>query len=1133
MPWGLRTIVLLVYLSLSVMPSAGDEVDFNRDIRPILSENCLVCHGPDAAARKAGLQLDTEAGARKDLGGYAAVSPGNLEASRLWRRVTVPDEEERMPPAKSGSRLDDRQLTLLRRWIEQGGRYARHWAYAKPSRPAIPEVSRPEWVRNPIDAFVLAALERQGWEPSPPADRSALARRVALDLTGLPPSLTEAEAFVSDSEPWAYERYVDSLLNRSEFGEHWARVWLDLARYADSAGYADDPPRTIWAYRDYVIRALNDNLPFDQFTLEQLAGDLLSEPTESQLIATAFHRNTMTNNEGGTNDEQFRNEAVVDRVNTTMQVWMGTTMACAQCHDHKYDPITQKEYFEFLAFFNNTEDADLRDERPVISLFTETQKRQKQEWLREIESIERQLASPDPKLTADRTAWQRRMRQPPQWKTVQVRSLSEQAGASSGAGNDQPDQEVHRVRFGVDRQPVRAVRVELKAQESDVALAGVAGSFEPEEGRAIEARFVRIELPGKDKILSLAEVEVWRDETNVARNGAATQSSVAYDGAASRAVDGNRDGDYNLNSTTHTAQSDDPWWELKLEKSGSVDRIEIWNRTDGGPAIGRRLAGFRIELLAEDRTVVWSSSPGEVPEPQFALAVESARALKFSEAFAGDASSVRKLESFLEPGNEKDRGWKVKGGTGQSHFLILVLTEPLTGAAGEAELALQPADGSAGLPVDSFSLAGTADESLVEYLRLPPEIRELLASDPASLSREQRQSLAAYHRSISTALDPLRDRLKQLRERVDQQKPYTTVPVLRELAADRRRDTRIQIRGNFLNQTDSVTEGTPSVFPSLPAGAPKDRLTLAKWLVSEENPLTSRVIVNRHWEQLFGTGIVTTSEEFGSQGSMPSHPSLLDWMAVEFMESGWDLKKLLRQIVTSATYRQTSRLTPVLLEADPYNRYFTRGPRVRLSAEMVRDQALVLGGLLSGRLYGQPARPPQPELGISAAFGSRIDWNTSQGSNRYRRAIYTQWRRSNPYPSMVAFDAPNREVCTVRRPRSNTPLQALVTLNDPVYVEAAQGLARRIAGQEGTPAEKIAWAFRLALVRPPTELERERLTQLFAAVRQEYERNPEPARAMATVPLGEPEPGADLPELAAWTVVGNVLLNLDEIFLKR
>jgi hypothetical protein len=786
-------------------------IDFNRDIRSILSNNCFTCHGPDENERQSGLRLDLRESATAECeSGAIAIVPGDLDKSELVQRLTSDDEFLRMPPADSGKQLSPSEIARLIEWVRQGAPYAEHWSYVRPLRPELPApatrldgarlppgtdaAALAHWPKNQIDHFILDRMLREGLTPSDAAERYAIARRLSLDLTGLPPTVEEVDQFVNDSDPSAYENLVDRLLAKEAYGEHWARMWLDLARYADSAGYADDPPRTIWAFRDYVIRSLNANKPFDQFTIEQIAGDLLPNPTQEQLVATAFHRNTLTNNEGGTNDEEFRNVAIVDRVNTTMAVWMGTTINCAQCHNHKYDPISQEEFFRMFAIFNNTEDADRRNESPLVEIWTDEQQQQKKKWETEIAELGRALATATP------------------------------------------------------------------------------------------------------------------------------------------------------------------------------------------------------------------------PQPS-------------------------------EPG------------------------EPVSNNTSE--------------------------------------------------------------------LQAKRDRLAALKKQLAEAKPTTTVPVMRELPEGRRRTTRIQRRGNFLELGDEVTAGLPAVFQDPPEAARLDRLALAKWLVDENNPLTARVIVNRYWEAIFGVGLVRTSEEFGSQGELPSHPELLDWLATELVASGWDLKHLLRLLVTTATYRQSSRVTSDLIERDPDNRLLARGPRFRLSAEMVRDQALFVSGLLSPKMYGPPVKPPQPALGLSAAFGSRIDWQTSQGEDRYRRGLYTTWRRSNPYPSMAAFDAPNREVCTIRRDRTNTPLQALVTLNDPVHVEAAQALARQMAQTEGGADDKARRGFRRCLARHPSDAELSRLVSLYEEARERFSQNADVATKMATKPLGPVPEGLNVTDLAAWTVVANVLLNLDEMLMKR
>ncbi len=782
--------------------------DFNREIRPILSRNCNACHGPDEKKRQAGLRLDQRASAIAVRDGSQAIVPGDAKKSELIRRVSSDDADERMPPPAKGKQLTAAEIDLLSRWIREGAVYSPHWAYVKPLRPRAPSVGDAAWPKNDVDRFLLARLEKEKLRPSPEADRYVLIRRLTLDLTGLPPTMAQVDSFVNDKDPAAYETLVDRLLARETFGEHWARMWLDLARYADSAGYVADVPRTIWAYRDYVIRSFNLNKPFDQFTIEQIAGDLLPNPTEEQLIATAFHRNTQTNNEGGSDREEYRNVAIVDRVNTTMSVWMGTTMVCCQCHDHKYDPIKQKEYFQFFAIFNNTEDADREDEHPLFSIYTQKQKRQREELENEIAALEPQV--PSEEKTAEKT--------PP---------------------------------------PKSAKKKAKKAAVSTAASASTA--------------------------------------------------------APTPALSEN----------------------------------------------GKRLAALNAELAG------------------------------------------------IKP---------------------------------------------------------------------------------------------------------------------------VTVPIQRELPQGKRRKTFIEYRGNFLDRGPQVSEGLPDAFHPLSKGQPVNRLALAKWLVDRDNPLTARVLANRLWEKVFGTGIVATSEDFGTQGELPSHPELLDYLATELVASGWDMKHMIRMMVTSAAYRQSSIVTPELQERDPDNRLLARGPRFRLDAEAIRDQSLAVSGLLSAKMFGPAVRPLQPSFGLVAAFGGSMDWKTSDGEDRYRRAIYTAWRRTNPYPSMVTFDSASREVCALRRTRTNTPLQALVTLNDPVYVEAAQALARRLVREGGaTAADKVRYAFRLCLARGPSDEEAARLATLYDKSRERFSKKPEDARKLA----GEGQASGDDIDLAAWTTVANVMLNLDEFLMRR
>jgi mono/diheme cytochrome c family protein len=981
--------------------AAPASVQFARDVLPILSANCFTCHGPDEKGRKAGLRLDIAGEAVKPLKtGSRAIVPGKPQESELVARIFSSDRN-RMPPPKSNLNLKESEKQLLRRWIEQGAEYQQHWAFVAPKRPVVPtppasppsqgegkQIPSPPsqggdkggWVKNPIDAFILARLRAEGLKPSPEADRWTLARRVAIDLTGLPPSIEAVERFIKDQSPNAYEKFVDEMLASPGYGERWAAVWLDLARYADSNGYANDNPRTIWRFRDWVIEAINANIPYDRFTIEQLAGDLLiAEPGASapggrspsavkQLLATAFHRNTLTNDEGGTNDEEFRVAAVVDRVNTTMQVWMGLTMGCAQCHDHKYDPFSQEEYYRLFAIFNQTEDADRGDNSPLLTEFTPEMEKQRKQLQEEIARLE--------KVVAEQKAT------PP--------------------------------------------------APADVPL--------PKRKGDLPTRYVRVELLGKGVYLHLAEVQVFVGDDNVARKGKASQVSTDFEGPAHLAIDGNTDGEYFTGkSVSHTGMADNPWWEVDLGKAVTIDRIAVWNRTDGGT--GDRLNSWRIIALDEKRQPVWVKSYNQPPRPSVAVAV----------------------------------------------------------------------------PRTAETLDAAAKNELAKYVKGDIAVKA---------TPEQKQ------------LDALKKQLSAIKG--------ITTPIMKELSPQQQRKTHILVRGDFLVKDKEVTAGVPAIFQASGGRQPPEmvsnRLDLARWLVSPDNPLTARVTVNRYWEQIFGRGLVETPEDWGIRGKLPTHPELLDWLAVHFSQAdapgeaglGWDVKKLLRLIVTSATYRQSSRVTPALLERDPDNRLYARGPRFRSSAEVIRDQSLFVSGLLSPKLGGPPARPPRPKLKLNAAFGGNTDWEASPGDDRYRRGLYTEWRRTTPYPSMVTFDAPGRSVCTVNRPRTNTPLQALVTLNDPCFVEAAQALARRILKEGGTTVEsRVQYAFRLCLTRPPQEQETQRLVTLYQQARERYSQNPKEAQAMATEPLGPLPAGVDLTDAAAWTVVANVLLNLDEMFLKR
>jgi hypothetical protein len=1023
-------VVLLAALgappSAPALARTDDSVDFGRDVRPILANRCYKCHGPDAAARQADLRLDRPG---------PATAPGRPGESELIARVTAADEDVRMPPHEVGARLTADEIDVLARWIAAGAEYRPHWSFVPPARSEPPPVTGTSWPRGPLDRFVLARLEREGLAPSPEADRATLIRRVSLDLTGLPPTPEEVDAFVRDERPDAYERVVDRLLASPHYGERWARTWLDLARYADTKGYEKDGRRTIWPYRDWVVDAFNRDLPFDRFTIEQLAGDLLAEPTDAQLLATAFHRNTMTNDEGGTDDEEFRHAAVVDRVNTTAEVWMGLTVSCAQCHAHKFDPIGHDEYYRLFAFFNDTADADAIDDRPLLAVLTDEQKAERERLRRKLESLaareaealrdlayaEPDVAEAEPPAAApegpvdhvwiedDLPPGARPVAGPGpgpwEWVTADGHPVFSGERASRRRGR----------RDGVDQHFFTEAYHPLEVAEGDVLFAYV--YLDPAD-------------PPRSVMMQLHDGMAWEH----------------------RAYWGENLIPWGVDTTPSRLRHGD------LPPAGEWVRLEV-EATRVGLAPGAIVAGWAFSQ--HGGTIYWDRAGVRTTAPP-------------------DDRYLRSRTAWEE---------RVR--------------------AREAEAARLPADVRAIVALDADARTAGQEERLGRFY-----LAEVHAASRARLApiRAERERVAGAERNIMNAAPK--------------------VPITRALPPAERRTTHVHQRGSFLDPGDEVRAAVPAVFAPLPDDAPATRLGLARWLVSGAHPLTARVVANRYWEQLFGTGLVETVEDFGTQGAWPSHPALLDWLATELVARGWSLKALCRTIVTSATYRQASARSAALRARDPENRLLAAGPSFRLEAEMIRDQALAVSGLLDRTLGGPPVFPPQPE-GVWQMVYSADRWMTAEDAGRHRRALYTFWRRTSPYPSMITFDAPSREFCVPRRLRTNTPLQALVTLNDPVYVEAAQALARRIVAEGGPdPRARAARGLRLCLGRRPSETEIATLVALHASELAHYRAHPAEAERLAADPLGPVPDGADVAELAAWTVVGNVLLNLDEFLTK-
>jgi hypothetical protein len=1145
-----RVIIAVATVVFCAPALAADEAarDFRFEIRPILSKNCFPCHGPDEGHRQADLRLDD----REVAVEFGAIVPGSPDDSELLRRITSEEIEERMPPAETGRSLTADEVQKIREWIAAGAEYSRHWSYEPPQRPTLPQVSNPGWCRNAIDYFVLARLDAAGLKPEPEADRYRLIRRLSLDLTGLPPTVEEVDAFVNDNRPDAYERLVDRLLSSPAYGEHWARKWLDLARYADTTGYEKDSKRTIWPYRDWVINALNADMPFDKFTIEQLAGDLLPDPSDEQIIATAFHRNTMQNDEGGTDDEEYRVAAVIDRVSTTMQVWMGMTAGCAQCHTHKYDPLSHREFYELFAFFNQTADADRYDQEPLFLTPTEVQKQLKAELDRQLAECDKEYQSRVESLAAQQREWEAAVAAEISWQPVAITEAKSQGGATCTVEDDgavlvagtSPKTDTYTVRAATNLKRITAVRLEAlpheslpqggpgRAEDGGFVLSRLE-VFEDPITPAENVTFVRVELPDRHDYLTMSEVEVFRGEENVARTGTARQSSTAYEGEARLAIDGSTHPHFATGrSISHTAFNDNPWWEVELQEPTRVDRVVLWNE-DSHPY---RMIGSRVSLLDSQRNPIWQQTLPFSPDLRAELVVDGRSTPQFARASADSERKDYPASHAIEFHDRAKHGWSPDPKSEGPQAIVLGLEQPIEpGAETTLRFVLdqQTQIEGSGQILGHFRLLVTDDPRAAKAATAPPEIRKIAVIAPENRTAEQAEQIAKYFHSTVPELQQVVAKREDIKRRLTEEYKPDKTPIMKELAADKQRKTHIFLRGSFLNPGEEVTADTPDVFPAFPENSTRNRLGFAQWLVDRNNPLTARVVANRHWEQLFGAGIVLTSEDFGSQGMLPTHPELLDWLAVELMEPasgnpGWSLKQLAKTIVTSAAYRQSANSTADKLQVDPDNRLISRGPRVRLTAEQIRDQALAASGLLSRKIGGPSVMPPQPD-GVWQVVYSDDRWATSKGEDRYRRGLYTFWRRTSPYPSAMALDAPSRETCTIRRVTTNTPVAAFALLNDPAYIEAAQALARRIVEHESTDtAARATFAFRRVLARQPNPQELERLVRLFNSERQHYAQDAGAAAEIATSELGPGDKPLDMAELAAWTVVSNVLLNLDE-----
>ncbi len=1011
-------------LLLAAAPLAlnASPVDFEQDIRPILNDNCLICHGPDEQKRKGGLRLDLQSEAYKPgKSDLPAIVPGQPDQSELFRRVVTTDEDDRMPPAKTGKQLTPAQIDLLRQWIAQGAPWKDHWAFAPVTQPTPPAVRQTAWIRNDIDRFILARLEAEGLTPAPEADRRTLIRRLCFDLTGLPPAPAEVEAFVRDPDDRAYERLVDRLLASPHYGERIASWWLDLARYADSNGYQVDLTRSIWPYRDWVVRAFNRNQPFDQFTIEQLAGDLLPEPTLEQRIATGFHRNTKINDEGGGDAEEYRTKAVKDRVATTATTWLGLTMMCAECHTHKYDPITQEEYYRFYAFFNSTTDGGNYNVEPTLAVPAPDRRRQRAYLDAQLAAASQSKSSLESHLAGTQAAWEESVRtQPPAWEFLTLTNLISTGGSTY---TNLPDASV----LATGLNPI----YDTITFEADSTLETITGVL----------------------------LEVLPDPS--------------------------------------------------LPKNG--------------PGRWGQSGNFILDEFA-----LWAT-------PRHGAAVDASTNVFFSTAVADWEQLYYRAEHAVD--RNPKTGWAIGPRFGQRHFLIATPRQPIAHPGGaRLGFKFESYHGNSHV-VGRWRVAVTRAPDPTACWPVTDDLRALLEIPAAQRDAAQQQAVMAAHRSSSPEYRRLEKELHRLTLRIqelEQAKPATLVMQERKEP----RESYVHLRGDFLSKGPVVTPGVPAFLPPLPADEPPNRLTLARWLVSPANPLTPRVTANRLWERFFGTGLVKTSEDFGKQAESPSHPDLLDWLASQLVYNGWNLQALQRQILLSASYRQSAAVDARKLEHDLFNRLLARGPRFRLDAEAIRDQALAISGLLVPDLGGPSVYPAQipnlwKEIGFLRPEIGMDEWPASEGPDLYRRALYTFWRRVCTYPTFATFDAPSRDVCLARRPRTNTPLQALAALNEPTLLECARVFAQRILLEGGPqPQDQLAFAFQLATARPPTDAERTRLLQFHDRQLAEFQRDPQAADQLLAVGAAPRPPHLDRARLAAWMMVANVLLNLDETLTK-
>ena len=1181
-PLSFLIIALLAATSLAAEP-----VDFNRQIRPILSAHCFKCHGPDDGTREAGLRLDSAVEATKKLdSGKVAVVPAKLHESELVRRILSNDADERMPPASANKPLSAEQQKLLQAWIEQGAKYAPHWAFVAPQKQALPTVQRKDWPQNDIDYFTLAKLEAAGLKPSPAADKYTLVRRAYLDLIGLPPTPAEADAFVNDTDPKAYERLIDKLLQSPHYGERWARRWLDLARYADTNGYEKDRPRTIWPYRDWVINALNADMPFDQFTIEQLAGDMLPNATASQKIATGFHRNTMLNEEGGIDPQEFRFYSTVDRTNTTATVWLGLTLGCAQCHTHKFDPIPHRDYYQTLAFFNNADEPEFA----VPNAETSEKRR----------AIEQQIADYELNLP---NLWPLRREEFAVAKVLEAKSAG---GAKAEVLKDDsvrfsgetPANDQYSFLLAAPEGIATSLRIEALTDEDlpstgpgrtphgnfvitevelQLVAAGAAEKAKPMKFASATADFAQEMFPpsamfdGQNKtgwaihgpgkwnvnraaVLRFAEpqwIEAGAKWRVTIRQDYGTEHTVGKlrlgigtpDGinkpdevvrredvdvkfAAWKKRESERAARWTLLTPT-TAKSDLP--TLLIEKDGSIFAQGDFSKRDIYDLQFKsdlpRITAIKLEVLPDPRLP--KSGPGRVayegPAGDFWLSeislLNDGKKVPLKDPSQSFASGKNYASAAID--GDPQTGWSINGGQGREHTAVFRLAEPLTDEKVVHIHLLFEKYFAAGL--GRFRVWATDSESAVAT-EMPASVERLLHIPVEQLDRGEQDRLLRQFYATAPELAADHARIQALKKQLPE---YTATLVMSERPANDPRVTRLHHRGEYLQPKAELQPQVLSIVQRQTEPQPKNRLEFARWLVDGKNPLTGRVTVNRQWAALFGRGLVRTTDDFGYQGSPPTHPELLDWLALELPQRGWSLKQLHKLIMLSATYQQSSRVTPEMQAADPENVLLGHFPRNRVEAEFIRDLVLKTSGQLSPKLGGPSVFPPQPAGVTSEGTYGPLQWNVSQGEDRYRRALYTFTKRTAPYAMLLTFDAPSGEACVPRREVSNSPLQALTLLNDQVFLEAAQAIGKQLTALEGSTETKARDLFRRCLIRPPSDDELKLVRKFYAD--QITRLTSKELDAAKIAGAGE----GDVNERAAWTLVARALLNLDETITKN